>query len=105
MAGDSTHLAKSEIPQNFTASVTGDHSSTLKWDLVAGATSYKIYRRDDIQPLSSSVLIGTSRTNTFTDKAGGDGFIYKVAAVIGGVEKQATGEYGSIVDPDPNYRE
>ena len=60
-------------PTNLTASVNGSNVN-LSWDIVADATSYKVYR--------DSSLIASPTTNAFTDIALADGtYLYEVSAV------------------------
>jgi fibronectin type 3 domain-containing protein len=62
----------------------GDTIATLSWQVVSGATSYKVYR--------GGVLVTSTTGNTWTDSglANGTSYTYWVTAIVGGVESAAS---------------
>lgn len=70
-------------PSGVVATATSANSISVTWNLVAGATSYQVFRR---APGGSFVQIATTTTNSYTDApvSANTSYLYKVRAVNAG---------------------
>lgn len=70
------------IPQNFKVT-NGINGATLKWKKVAGATSYKLYRKANNQ--KKWRYIGSSKATSYIDKSviSGEDYSYTIRAISG----------------------
>ncbi|WP_298737669.1 fibronectin type III domain-containing protein [uncultured Chitinophaga sp.] len=78
-----TEIKPSNIPNNVTAKAK-DQSITIKWDAVADATAYKIYRNDE-------ALATTSETSYLDENlTNGVVYAYRISSIIDGAEGEAS---------------
>jgi hypothetical protein len=68
-------------PTNVVATATAANRVTVTWGAVAGATQYRVYRRDTVS--GSPTLLATVSTTSYTDTtaAAGRTYLYTVLAV------------------------
>ena len=76
------------IPDVNLVVTAGQRQNVLTWDAVSGANSYKVYRSTSSGVTTSSTLVGSPTTPTFTETSltGGTTYYYRVLAVAGGQE-------------------
>lgn len=84
-------------PQNIKATAKTTTSAEITWDAIANVTGYNIYRSTSKNGTFKKV--GSSTTNTFTDKglSKGKTYYYKVASYVNSDGKQAVSAYTSVV--------
>jgi autotransporter-associated beta strand protein len=96
-----TILATPGTPTGFSATLNVDEVD-LSWNTVAGATGYKVYRRlsTDVGYGAAVATVSGGGTVTYTDSpVGGLSYYYKVSAVNGSCEGDASSEDGPVVVP------
>jgi uncharacterized protein YkwD len=92
----SNGIAAPAAPTGVTATATSSTQVQVSWSLVAGATSYEVYRRN---PGGAFVLRGTSLTPSFNDAASANvAYLYRVRAVnAGGASADSAADLATTV--------
>lgn len=102
-----------DVPKNLKAATTSDKKIALTWDAAKGAAGYEIWRYSSLD--GSSVVIGTSETNKFTDASleTNTDYTYKIRAftivngkyIYGDYSASITHSYTAAEDPKNPYQD
>ncbi|MFH0837869.1 MAG: S-layer homology domain-containing protein, partial [Patescibacteria group bacterium] len=84
------------VPQNFAANAMNSSSTSLTWDAVSGATSYKVYRSTVSGSYGAAIATPTSGLYADYELALGT-YYYKVSAVNAAGESSLSGEKSVIL--------